>query len=285
MAILAHKSFDKAAKQLCITQSAVSQRLKQFEDRLGSALIIRTPEITPTDAGYAVIKYARQRELLDASLEQSLQLEKQQTWTKMALGVNADTLATWLLDVLAPWCQQHHVLLSLAVDDQDETHHLLNQGRVHACISAKAAPSQGHHCYPLGEVKYHCVVSPEFYRRHFPDGVTREALQQAPMVRFNKKDFLQHYYLERYFQLDAEQHLHHTVPSSEGYLQWILLGMGFGMIPTLQMQPYLATKALIALTPDHTIDVPLYWHDWGIDNMLLKSLRNKLIQDALQYHF
>ncbi len=47
-----HKSFTKAAEELCITQSAVSKKIKILEDNLGFDLFIREPrELILTNAG------------------------------------------------------------------------------------------------------------------------------------------------------------------------------------------------------------------------------------------
>ncbi len=49
--VIRHGSFEKAARDLGLTQSAISQRVKLLEDRLGQPLIIRSKPIAATDAG------------------------------------------------------------------------------------------------------------------------------------------------------------------------------------------------------------------------------------------
>ncbi|MDH4418686.1 MAG: LysR family transcriptional regulator, partial [Acidovorax sp.] len=47
-----HGSFTKAAAELCITQGAVSQQVKQLEDWLRRTLFLRTPRaLVPTPEG------------------------------------------------------------------------------------------------------------------------------------------------------------------------------------------------------------------------------------------
>jgi DNA-binding transcriptional LysR family regulator len=54
-------SFSKAADLLCVTQSAVSRRIKFLEDQYGYALLDRTgPVLVPTEAGKIVLDKARQ---------------------------------------------------------------------------------------------------------------------------------------------------------------------------------------------------------------------------------
>ncbi|SPZ33728.1 chromosome replication initiation inhibitor protein [Agrobacterium tumefaciens] len=44
-------SFEKAAQVLCVTPSAVSQRIKQLEERLGVVLIVRGNPCVATEKG------------------------------------------------------------------------------------------------------------------------------------------------------------------------------------------------------------------------------------------
>ena len=125
-AIVKNASFERAAAELFITQSAVSQRLKQLEQNVGHSLVVRSPQIKATIAGQALLKYAHNLSQIERDLIGELAPKKQLDWLKISIATNADTLATWLLGALAPWCSEHKILLDLKVDDQDETH----QGKI-----------------------------------------------------------------------------------------------------------------------------------------------------------
>lgn len=63
-------SFSKAAAQLCITQSAVSQRVKFLEDRYGYQLLDRSGSaLVPTEIGRIVLEKAEQILLVEKELE------------------------------------------------------------------------------------------------------------------------------------------------------------------------------------------------------------------------
>lgn len=69
-AVIELSSFSRAADELCITQSAVSQRIKLLEDRYGHALIERIgTQIHPTAAGKLVQAKAEQILILERGLE------------------------------------------------------------------------------------------------------------------------------------------------------------------------------------------------------------------------
>src|SRR6266545_4170846 len=66
-------SFSRAATQLCITQSAVSQRVKFLEDRYGYQLLDRSgPVLVPTNVGRIVLEKAEQILLVEKELEERL---------------------------------------------------------------------------------------------------------------------------------------------------------------------------------------------------------------------
>lgn len=66
-------SFSKAAEQLCITQSAVSQRVKFLEDRYGYHLLDRSgPHLIPTEVGSIVLEKAESILLIEKELNERL---------------------------------------------------------------------------------------------------------------------------------------------------------------------------------------------------------------------
>ncbi|NRA21731.1 MAG: LysR family transcriptional regulator ArgP [Oceanospirillaceae bacterium] len=283
-AIVKNASFEQAARELFITQSAVSQRLKQLEENIGHSLVVRSPQIKATLSGQALLKYAHNLSQIERELIGELAPKKQLDWLKISIASNADTLATWLLSALAPWCTEHKILLEFKVDDQDQTHQLLKSGEVLGCISSLEKPAQGCSSEPLGSFHYHCVVSPAFRQKYFAKGVGKAQFKRAPVVIFDQKDQLQHQYLKRYFAIDARQQLQHFIPSLEAYHEWIKLGMGFGMAQKIQIQPLLDSGELVLLTPEKTIEVPLFWHQWGIKTQLSQSLSRQIAEAAAAAH-
>ncbi|WP_232221474.1 LysR family transcriptional regulator [Burkholderia sp. WSM2232] len=61
-------NFTRAAERQQITQAAVSQHLRQLEDRLGLLVIRRTRGIELTPAGEALLEYCKELEVADKKL-------------------------------------------------------------------------------------------------------------------------------------------------------------------------------------------------------------------------
>lgn len=277
--IIDAQSFEKAAERLCITQSAISQRLRQLETQLGQRLIIRSSPPTLTDAGVKILKYYRQVSHLQEDLLSNLAGSYDDGIASVAIGSNADSLATWLLDALTPLLNNGKTFVEIHVDDQDRTHDLLRDGTVVGCISASAAPIQGCNCIPLGVMTYRCLVSPDYKKRYFPTGINRESMLAAPCVEFNHKDDLQREYLSRYFGGGYPQ-VRHRVPSTESFLEFIARGFGWGMAPDVQSKQWLKAGKVIELVEGNTLDIPLYWHIWNLRTTLSRTLTDALCTEA-----
>ncbi len=277
-AVVEQQGFEKAAERLAITQSAVSQRVRNLETQVGHKVLVRSTPPVLTQKGELVLAHYQQVAHLQHDL--SLQLsEGEQKWQRMSIGTNADSLATWLLDALDPLLVKHQLLLDLQIDDQDRTHEMLRRGEVLGCISSSPDAIAGCNCVPLGSMVYRCLITPEYRKTHFPDGITREALELAPCIEFNAKDELQRSYLKQHFDCDY-QIPKHRIPSTESYLDFIVRGWAWGMVPDAQSDQ-LRKKGLVEeLIPGNTLETPLYWHIWNLRTQLHRDLTDQLCRKA-----
>lgn len=274
-AIIDEQSFESAAEKLGLTQSAISQRLKQLESQLGQTLLIRTSPIRLTDAGFSALRYFQQAKSLENEFLGSLQNQISDR-SILQIGVNADSLATWLFDALEPLLSEDNVLLQVKVDDQDKTRELMTTGEVIGCISSEAEAIKGCNCFYLGIMRYRCLVSPRFKSKLFSDRPTKQELQKAPAIQFNHNDDLQKNYMTRFFNT-PDIGLKHRIPSTESYLDFICRGYGWGMVPDIQSQSLRDAHRIEELIPDQYLDIPLYWHIWN-----LKTDINKQLTDAIR---
>lgn len=271
-------SLERAAIQLRITPSAVSQRISALEQDMGTPLLVRTRPCRPTAPGTRLLQFLRRRALLEA--EFLAEQDSDAGPVRVALAVNNDTLATWLLPALAPTLIEEQLLVEFVLDNQGHTFALLEQGQAVACISGEPEPMRGCTVSPLGLMRYRMVAAPAFAQRWFPNGMNREAARHAPVMVFDRKDTLQTNFLQQHFGLPEGSYPFHYVPASDPYVQAIRLGMGYGMLPLEQCTGMLERGLLVDLTPDLYVDVPLYWHAWRIQPARLERMETALLKAA-----
>jgi LysR family transcriptional regulator (chromosome initiation inhibitor) len=253
-------SFEKAARALHITPSAVSQRVKSLEEKLGVALVERGTPCIATEKGARLCRHMELIGALEAGLLDYLPELGEQTGAAVTLdiAVNADSLGTWFLPAAAQLARSSNIVLSIAVDDQDHTAEWLRRGRVLAAVTSLAEPVAGCRVTSLGKLRYHATASPAYLERHLPNGVTAQAMLQAPALTFNQKDRLQLDWLRATFGIE-EAVPTHWLPSTRGFVDACLLGMGWCLNPAQLVADHLAAGRLVELVPGATVDIELYW--------------------------
>src|SRR6201994_2571614 len=151
VAIADHGSFDAAARQLHITPSAVSQRVRALEAAAGQVLISRGTPCRPTPQGEWLVRLGRPTRFLYAEAAQALTSAAP---VELPVAVNADSLAAWFRDVLAAAAAWEDTALRLRVEDQGFSQELLRKGDVLAAVTSDPAPVQGCRVDRLGALRY-----------------------------------------------------------------------------------------------------------------------------------
>ncbi|HSN37102.1 MAG TPA: ArgP/LysG family DNA-binding transcriptional regulator [Arthrobacter sp.] len=258
-AIVANGSFEAAAAHLSVTASAVSQRVRALEVAVGRPVLTRTRPVELTASGQAVVRFARQLEMLSADLAEELQPGAQPDSVRLTLVINSDSLHTWALPGLAAVADK--VQLEILREDQDYSLELLRSGAAAAAITTTAKAAPGCSSRRLGVMRYLPVCTPDFAARWFPHGAMSDALAAAPVITFDRKDDLQ----DRYLRSASHKPLQpprHYVPAAHEFGEAIRWGMGWGLLPEIEVSDELARHTLAALDPGAHVDVPLHWQQW-----------------------
>lgn len=267
------EGFERAGDVLGLSQSAVSQRIKALEIRLGQPVLVRHPHLAPTSAGQRLLTHYQQVQLLERDLRGSLPTLDDQA-PRLRIAINADSLVTWWADAVAAICQEEGLLLDLVIEDQDVGLKRLRDGDVAACLCATPQPIAGARCVALGEMHYHPLATPAYIQRYFPHGPTIESFQRAPAIVFGPHDQLQHRFLAQCGYHGPFPY--HLCPSSEGFVRLATAGIGYGMMPQMQVGDLMTSGQLASVAPQHFLTVPLYWHFWRHSGQLIQRLTQHL---------
>ncbi|MGI9215976.1 MAG: LysR family transcriptional regulator ArgP [Hydrogenophaga sp.] len=286
-AIIEEGGFERAAQRLSITQSAVSQRLRALEAQVGTVLIVRSRPLKPTQAGQLMLKHAKMMRLLRADLEKDLkELAPSSTGggrdeERISVAINADSISTWALPALSALAQGG-LPIEIITDDQEFTHEWLREGQVLGCVTSLGQALRGCKMEPLGTMDYVAVAAAEFAARHCPKGVNAHNFHKLPFIAFNRKDHLQHSFVEQAFGLPRVMLKQLFVPSSEGQIRAVRAGWGVSVVPALGVHDLLASGELVNVTPRHRLGVALYWHCWNLSSDVLDALSSALRTAAAQ---
>ena len=284
-AIVEEAGFERAARRLNITQSAVSQRLRTLEAQVGTVLIVRSRPLKATPAGLLLLKHTKQLRLLRADLERDLRelapssMGGGREEERISIGINADSIATWALGALGDLVRQG-LPLEIITDDQDFTHEWLRSGQVLGCVTTLKQALRGCRLVPLGAMDYVAVASPDYARVHAPAGLTPHNFSRLTFMAFNRKDDMQAEFVSKALGLKRVALSQMFVPSSEGQVRAVLAGWGASVVPAQLVQDLIGAGRLVDLAPGHALPIQLYWHCWNLESDVLDALSAALSAGA-----
>ncbi len=191
------------------------------------------------------------------------------------VAVNADSLATWFMPAFAAFSAADSALLDIVLDDQDHTADWLRQGQVLAAVTGTPEPVQGCKSSYLGHLRYAATASPAYIKRYFSEGVNPVSLAAAPSLIFNVKDRLQEKWLDQHLGQPLQPPMH-RLPSSHGFVEATLRGIGWGMNPVDWVAEHLQSGALVELMPGQYVDIALYWQHTRLAMQQLQRLTEQV---------
>ncbi len=290
-AIVEEGGFERAAQRLSITQSAVSQRLRALESQVGTVLIVRSRPLKATSAGRLLLKHTKMLRLLRADLERDMKelapgslgaSGNGREEERIAIAINADSIATWALPALTALAQQG-LALEIIADDQNFTQEWLREGQVLGCVTTLRQALRGCKMVALGAMDYVAVATPEFAQARLASKgkpqLTAHNFRSVPFIAFNRKDDMQAEFVGQAFGLKRVTLNQLFVPSSEGQVRAVLAGWGVSVVPRLLAGGLLQQGLLVNVAAGFTVPVQLYWHCWNLQSEVLDALTNA-VSDA-----
>jgi LysR family transcriptional regulator (chromosome initiation inhibitor) len=282
-AVAREGSFERAARALHVTPSAVSQRVKLLEERLGAVLIVRGQPCSATEIGARICRHAELVSVLVSELRRELPMLPRDcpatAHASLRIAVNADSLGTWFIKAMAEFGREDAALLSLTLADEDHTAEWLRRGYVLAAVTSVGTAVPGCRIRRLGSLRYVATASPGFVRRWFGAGVSADALAQAPSLLFDSNDRLQEAWARRTARRDIALPVH-RIPCTQAFIDAALAGVGWGMNPLSLVRAQLKAGTLVELVPDTPVDVPLYWQATRLKVPVLERLTRSVLRAA-----
>ena len=278
-AVVEFGSFDAAAERLHVTPSAVSQRIKALEQRVGQVLVVREKPCKATAAGIPLVRLAAQTALLESEALDALGRRSDAERLRVAIAVNADSMATWFTAVFS---RLDDVLFDIRIEDQDHSARLLRDGTVMGAVTTERASVPGCRVESLGVMRYVPVASPAYVERSLRNGFTAEAAILAPSLAWNRDDALQDMLLRKIFRRAISRQVH-FVPTAEGFGAAVRAGVGWGMFPEQLAAPALDDGSFVRAADVH-LDVPLYWQCWKLDSAVVQAVTAAVRSSASGLH-
>lgn len=174
------KSFTRAAGRLHITQSALSQRIRNLEEELGTTLIIRERSgMRLTETGENVLRYCQTRDHIESELMERIRGESRDELSGMIrIGGFSSIVRSVILPALTEVLRENPgVQLKVYTKELYELPSLLKSGEIDFMISDEEFRPEGVMTRALGIersvlVQKRGYCGPEIYLDHDEDDLT-----------------------------------------------------------------------------------------------------------------
>jgi len=271
--------FEAAAKTLCLSTGAVSQRIRSIEDSIGKALLIRSspPKLTPT--GEQVIQFARQVQLLHNDMISTI--SEQTTNSKLAIAVNHDSLICWIMPIVNQLIQEYQVAIDIRSADNLSTQNLLKNGTVMGAVTAHKTQVSGCKIRELGALEYQVVCSKKFAKKYFQKGVDQTSLLTAPVMFYDREDHSLDSFLTEH-KLSRNSLSKNYIPGSHELLNAVYHDSGWAAIPKLLLEKSINSDDLVVLN-NQPIAVTLYWKTWDLSSQTMDLVTKMIVAKSKKY--
>jgi LysR family transcriptional regulator (chromosome initiation inhibitor) len=264
--VIEQGSSDAAATKLHVTPSAISQRIKSLEQRVGQVLVVREKPCSATAAGVPPLRLAAQTALLEAEALTEMG-GSDGAAARIAMAVNADSMSTWFTGVFGA---VEGVLFDVRIEDQDHSTRLLREGVVMGAVTTEHHPVPGCRVQPLGVMRYVPVASPGSSSGTYRTASARTRWRARRRWRGIVMTLLQDMLVRKVFRRHVARP-QHFVPTAEVFGAAVRAGLGWGMFPDSLAGPGLRDGSFVRLSKTH-LDVPLYWQCWKLDSPIVQRV-------------
>jgi LysR family transcriptional regulator (chromosome initiation inhibitor) len=242
-----------AAKDLGLTQTAITQRLKALENELGTTLFLRSRRgMSLTDEGQTILQYHSALQELEMQFVSKLRGE---TRGETALTIVGPTSA--IATRIAANCEKLYAkfpFLKLHLRSEDEANRIdeLKRGLADlAVVSPHLVPNEMD-SKMLKPDHYLLVASAKWKGRKL-----QEILETERVIDFYENDETTTQYLKQYDLLKLLKRSRIFVNENEALIRYFSLGIGFGTLTESVAESHIRSGRLISLNKGQTFDDPL----------------------------
>jgi LysR family transcriptional regulator (chromosome initiation inhibitor) len=253
-AVLRTGSFDAAAQILGVTQSAVSQRVKALEERLGCNLVQRTRPARPTEAGQRMLRHIDDVTLMEAQLIKDLGLLEPNISAHFRIAAPSEAINGLLLRALGRAQMQNFEIVQRNSDDVLD---LLRRGEVNAGITSRPLSISGVASYSLPPMEIVACASPAMVRNY-----PKAAILKAPRLVTAPKSSLPDIWAKAHFgnKHDAFGPAR-IMPSLGDCVIGAQSGLGWVAAPHDMLKGPLETGSLVQIGSGRArAEKAFYWH-------------------------
>lgn len=251
--IAKHGTTHAAAKDLKITQTAVTQRLKALESELGMTFFLRSRRgMALTAEGKALLQFCRGSHELEGQFFSQVKGESRQEVALTIVGPTSAISTRIAENVKSLYARHPFLRLHLRSDDHADIVEMLRRGDADLGLVAPSAVPNEMDSKKLKPDKYVLVASAKWKNRKLSS-----ILAEERVVDFYESDFTTKNYLKEFGLENEGMRERLFVNENDALICLLKEGVGFGTLTERIAQPHLDSGDLIVLNRGQTVEEPL----------------------------
>lgn len=254
VAIVRQGTVHAAAKDLHLTQTGVTQRIRALEKNLETTLFLRSRKgMKLTQEGEALLRYCRGAEDLEGQALSQIKGAGQDQPIYITLAGPTSVMTSRIVDqcanLYAHWPNLH---LSFAISDSADRLGLVRSGRANLAIVCRDQVPNEMDSKIIKPDKYILVGPAKWRGRRLA-----EILEKERIIDFDETDKTTLDYLRKFKLSDHDFHSRLFTNNNEAIIKLFTRGIGFGTLTQEIARPHLESGALIALNGGAVMESPL----------------------------
>ncbi len=251
IAVAKAKSFSKAAENLHVTQSAISQSIKNLESKLGTEVFKRSGKnVVLTNAGEKLFLFGVQYLTTMSDTLDELKEEKNEMRGKVRIGTLTGIGKSWLAHEIVNYAVLNPELtMTVRMGSQIDLLTDFENNLIDILILPEDDVPMGGEKEFFIEEKCTLVVPKGNKNFNFKNKLTLEKLEEIPIVLFESDDHLFSKWCRTKFKsLPKKLNVKFTVNSHGHMLQAVHEGLGMAIVPNHVLHRSYFKDKLIALS-------------------------------------
>lgn len=233
-----------AAKELGITQTGVTQRIRVLETQLSTTLFVRSRRgMQLTSEGQALHQYCQAARELEGDTLARIEGAGSQREVRVEVTGPTSIMRSRIIPQCAPVLSKFpRLLASFRISDLGNLDQLLRQGESQLAILPPERVAKEMDSKLLKPEQYVLVGAPEWRRRPL-----ETVLKAERIIDFDPTDEMTRSYLKKFKLADSAQSERHFVNSTESLVDLFAAGTGYGVLTVEFAKPYLKNGTLCLL--------------------------------------
>lgn len=244
LAVARLRTVHAAARELGLTQTGVTQRLRALEAQLGATLFTRSRRgMRLTAEGEALLRYGQAARELEGPVLSRIERGGHDSEVRICLTGPTSILASRVVPQCVPVLKKFpRLFLTFNVVDIENRLNDLREGIAQLAVVPRSQVGREMDSKLLRPERYFLVGTPEWKGRRLKDIVAKE-----PIIDFDPTDRMTHAYLESIDLREKALAVRHFVNSNAALVHMFSGGLGYGVLTAEVARPYLSSGELILL--------------------------------------